>query len=316
MGRHKRGGQQGKSGQAARGGHRSHTRVQKFDEDRFMANMHSAVQGEAGEDEGATSSKQKFPCRLAMWDLEQCDPKKCSGRKLVHQGFVETLRIQQRFSGIVLSPMATSCVSPQDREIVMSCGVAVIDCSWARLEDTPFSKMRGQHPRLLPYLVAANPINYGKPLKLSCVEAYAAIFYIVGLAELGDLLLSKFKWGHGFFSLNQGLFEAYAACTSAAEVVEAQAKYIEDAREQDASERDRDFTDIDLDTDGWNPNRNYDLPPSSSEESEDDSEEDESTECCDSLDEPTKTEEEESTECCDNLDEPTETKKGGIYGVL
>lgn len=173
---------------------------------------------------------------IAMWDFHHCDPRRCSGKKLARHGLIRELRVGQKFRGIVLTPNATQVLSPADRNIICEYGAAVVECSWARLDEIPFSKIRSPHERLLPRLVATNPVNYGKPFKLNCVEALAAAFYVCGASPLGDQLLSKFAWGEHFPVLNRELLVAYRACHSAKEITTA-ADEIAESEERERLER-------------------------------------------------------------------------------
>ncbi|XP_055598323.1 18S rRNA aminocarboxypropyltransferase-like [Uranotaenia lowii] len=207
----------------------------------------------SGSEEGSSGNKfdlgkpPKFP--VSMWDLNHCDPKKCSGRKLARHGLIDNLRLGQKFPGLVLTPVGVNCVSPQDRDIIANSGVAVVDCSWARLDETPFNKMKSPNPRLLPFLVAANPINYGKPCKLSCVEAIAASMYITGFKDEALWYLNKFSWGHSFVELNNELLEAYAGCENSKAILEVQKQYLEKAEQEQLDRKNE-----------------IDLPPSDSED--------------------------------------------------
>lgn len=80
------------------------------------------------------------------------------------------------------------------------------------------AKLKAGEHRLLPALVAANPVNYGAAAKLSCVEALAAALAIVGEREAADALLARFKWGPHFLTLNAEALALYAKCRDSKEV--------------------------------------------------------------------------------------------------
>ncbi|KAJ1929648.1 ribosome biogenesis protein tsr3 [Tieghemiomyces parasiticus] len=184
---------------------------------------------------------------LGMWDFDHCDPKRCSGRRLARLGAVKELKVMQPFRGIVLSPIGTQAVSRADLELVVKYGMAVVDCSWARVEEVPFKKMKIRNHRLLPFLVASNPVNYGRPLRLNCAEALAACFYILGMKDDGDRVMEKFTWGDAFYKLNKTLFQRYAACLDSTEVVKVQQEFLADAERESKTKA---KTDRDPDDDG------------------------------------------------------------------
>ncbi|XP_039146164.1 LOW QUALITY PROTEIN: 18S rRNA aminocarboxypropyltransferase [Dioscorea cayenensis subsp. rotundata] len=177
--------------------------------------------------QGETSEEAHVPkIQLAMWDFGHCDVKRCTGRKLSRFGFLKELRVTSGFGGIALSPVGTQCISKDDHLLIKRKGLAVVDCSWARLNDVPFVKLRCAAPRLLPWLVAANPVNYGRPCELSCVEALSAALIICGEEETANLILGKFKWGHSFLSLNRDLLKAYSNCENGSEIISVQNEWL------------------------------------------------------------------------------------------
>lgn len=158
--------------------------------------------------------------KLYMWYFEQCDPKKCSGMALKRIGLLRTLPIKAKFSGLVLTPATDKMISKADAEILVDFGVSVIDCSWAFFDSVSVRSVRTRE-RILPNLLAANPINYGKEFKLNCAEAIAAAYFLCGFEDEAHEIMSHFKYGPAFFAVNEFRFERYRGCATHEEMLQA-----------------------------------------------------------------------------------------------
>jgi len=149
------------------------------------------------------------------------DPEKCTARKLAQFDLVSLHRTDRATpSGVVLNPHAEQALSPADR----GDRLIALDCSWETAESARFS-IPGDH-RALPFLVAANPVNYGRPFRLTTVEALAAGLVILGERAHAAEILAKFTWGETFLDLNEEPLGRYADCETSADVVAVQAEYL------------------------------------------------------------------------------------------
>ena len=166
--------------------------------------------------------------RLFVYHLNQDDPKKCSALKLKKLGYATVEKNFRRLprGALVLSPFSKKSLSKEDLIIAENKGIIAVDCSWKQAENCFFKLEKLGESRALPFLLASNPINYGKPFKLTTLEAFAAALYILGETDYAEKIMNIYKWGPHFLELNKQPLEDYRKAENSREVIEVMKQYI------------------------------------------------------------------------------------------
>jgi pre-rRNA-processing protein TSR3 len=165
---------------------------------------------------------------LYIYHARQDDPKKCTARRMSKFGLAIMYEAAGKLpsGAILLDPTAGQAISPSDRRLAKK-GIVVLDCTWGEVERLfPVFRSKHMRGRALPYLLAANPVNYGRPFMLSSAEAFVAALYILGYREQAKEVADKFKWGGTFLTLNHEPLEAYAAAKDSADVILVQHEFM------------------------------------------------------------------------------------------
>ena len=132
---------------------------------------------------------------LFIYHANEDDPKKCSAKKLHKFGFAtleKNIRKLPKHT-ILLNPFSEKSLSKEDVKTAKENGVLAVDCSWKNAENCFGYLNKRNLSRALPFLVAANPINYGKPFKLTTLEAFASTLYIFGERDRAEEILKDIK---------------------------------------------------------------------------------------------------------------------------
>lgn len=125
---------------------------------------------------------------------------------------------------MVLNPIAHDVLMSKDKQQAERFGLVAIDCSWERAGEIFERGLPGKNRRL-PFFLAANPTNYARVSRLSSLEALAAALLILGFKEKAMGLLSLYKWGQTFYTLNEALFDEYKEATTNEEITRIESEY-------------------------------------------------------------------------------------------
>lgn len=164
-----------------------------------------------------------------VYDKNQCDPKKCTAKRMLKFGLAKEAKTLHAIpkGSIVLSPFAEKALSPDDIRYARH-GLVVMDLTWTNIDEFP--RPKGTNDRALPYMLASNPINWGRPMELSSAEAVMASLFILGEREQAETFLGRFNWAPEFMRLNGELLEEYSSAKDSTEVVRIQNEYIDSIR--------------------------------------------------------------------------------------
>ena len=169
---------------------------------------------------------------LHIIHLEQDDPKKCTAKRLQKFGhaILHTNIKKSPKRGFLLDPKAGILLGPDDKNNVdRGASIVALDCSWKQIDSslTYIEKNTNLEGRTLPCVLAANPVSWGKPGRLSTSEALALSLVLIGRWEQAKNIMKPFRFGESFFQLNAEPMEAYSQAKSNSELAEIQWEFFD-----------------------------------------------------------------------------------------
>ena len=174
------------------------------------------------------------PIPLHIIHMSQDDPRKCTARKLASRGLANIHENNRRppRRGILLDPLSGVILGPDDRDVIdAGASLVALDCSWKQIEQS-LTDIGKRSPalegRTLPVVLAANPVSWGKPGRLTTAEALAVSLILLGRREQAEEILRPFAFGEQFLTLNRKPLSAYEGASSNAELVEIQWEYFDE----------------------------------------------------------------------------------------